>query len=205
MLRIYHSPGTRSQRVIWTCEELGLPYEVVHVDFSQAYRSSPEWRRLSPVGKVPVMTDGELTMFESCAMVQYILDRYGAGRLQPAAGTPEHALFLQWIWFGESTFSRALGEIVAHRRAFPDGDIEPVVAEFRRRGFECAEAVSAALADRPYLLGETFSAADIVVGHALRSCRSHVPGPLPDVAGKYLDRLLARPAWAATAAADTAS
>ena len=95
MIRVFHAPGTRSMRVMWLCEELGLEYEVVAVDFSAEYRASPEWRRLNPVGKVPVLIDADLTMFESGAMLQYLLDRYGDGRLQPAAGTPEHAIYLQ--------------------------------------------------------------------------------------------------------------
>ena len=75
MLKIYHVPGTRSVRVIWLAEELGLSYEVIPVDFSAEYRSSSEWRALNPVGKVPVMIDGDLTLFESGAMVQVVLDR----------------------------------------------------------------------------------------------------------------------------------
>lgn len=74
-------------RPIWALEELGVPYTVVPVNFSAEYRQTPEWRKMNPVGKVPAMTDGDLTMFESVAMMQYILDRYGAGRLQPTAGT----------------------------------------------------------------------------------------------------------------------
>ena len=103
MLKIYHVKGTRGIRAIWGCEELGVPYEVEIVDFSPEYRGSPEWRALSPTGKVPVMTDGDLTMYESGAMVQYVLDRYGDNRLQPARGTAEHANYLKWSWFAEAT------------------------------------------------------------------------------------------------------
>ena len=81
-------------RPIWALEELGIPYNIVPVDFSAEYRQTPEWRKLNPVGKVPVMTDGNLKMFESVAMVQYILDRYGGGRLQPTPGTPYAKLWL---------------------------------------------------------------------------------------------------------------
>lgn len=75
-------------RPIWILEELGLPYTIVPVDFSPEFRQTEEWRNINPVGKVPAMTDGDLTMFESVAMMQYILDRYGGGRLQPTPGTP---------------------------------------------------------------------------------------------------------------------
>ena len=88
MLTIYHSAGTRGFRVMWVCEELGVPYETRTVDFSAQYRHSPEWRAIHPVSKVPVMDDTtggiNVRMHESGAMVQYILARYGEGRLQPA-------------------------------------------------------------------------------------------------------------------------
>ena len=77
MLEIYHAPGTRGFRVVWLCEELGIPYRIIPVDMAPAYRASPEWRKLNPVGKVPVMSDGDLTMFESGAMVQYVLEHLG--------------------------------------------------------------------------------------------------------------------------------
>ena len=77
MIRIYHAAGTPSVRIIWLCEELGLPYEKVDVDFSPAYRATPEWRALNPVGKVPVLVDDDVTMFESGAMVEHLLDRHG--------------------------------------------------------------------------------------------------------------------------------
>ena len=142
MIDIYHVPGTRSVRVIWLCEELGLPYRRIPVDFSADYRASPEWREKNPVGKVPVMTDGDLTIFESGAMVQYLLDRYGEGRLQPPPGTAEHAFFLQWCWFSEATFARPLGEIVNHRRALPESEqSEAAIAEMQDRAWLCVQAL----------------------------------------------------------------
>ena len=87
-IAVYHGPpATRGVRPIWALEELGIPHDIISVDFSAEYRRTPEWRSINPVGKVPTMTDGELTMMESVAMVQYILDRYGGGRLQPVPGT----------------------------------------------------------------------------------------------------------------------
>ena len=73
MIKIYHVAGTRGLRAIWTCEELSIPYEVEVVNFDPEYRASPEWRSINPVGKVPAMSDGDLVMFESGAMVQYWL------------------------------------------------------------------------------------------------------------------------------------
>ncbi len=197
MLRIYHVKGTRGFRPIWTCEELGLPYEVEVVDFSAEFRSSPEWRRLSPTGKVPVMTDGELTMFESCAMVDYILERYGQGRLSPPAATPASALYRQWCWFGEATFARPLGEIVNHRRVAPEGrTVDFVIEDCKARAQLCIDALEGALTDADYLVDDTFSAADIVVGYALMLADSF--GVLSDAnprARAYLARLAERPGY----------
>lgn len=199
-MQIYHVPGTRSVRVIWLCEELSLPYEIVPVDFSPEYRASAEWRRLNPVGKVPVLKDGDLTIFESGAMVQYILDRYGAGRLQPAAGTQQHAEYLQWSWFAESTFARPLGEIVNHRRALAAEDQSDVaVREMMDRSLLCLNAVNDAVAKRDYLLQEGFSAADIMMGYTLLLASSLLSEPFPDNALAYYQRLGERPGFAIAA------
>lgn len=77
------------------------------------------------------MTDGEVTLFESCAMIQHILDKYGNGQLLPPPGTNAQALDLQWCWFAESTFARSIGEIVNHGRACPDQSITAVTDEMR--------------------------------------------------------------------------
>lgn len=196
MLKIYHAPNTRSLRVIWLCEELELPYEVVPVDFSAEYRASPQWRALHPAGKVPVLTDGALTMFESGAMVQYVLDRYGEGRLQPAAGTVEHAIYLQWSWFAESTLARPLGEIVNHGREFPgEARIPAVVAEMQNRATLCLQAVAQATQGQSYLLGESFSAADVMMGYSLMLAQLLIPDRMPEPLLPYWQLLQARPAY----------
>ena len=200
MLKIYHVPGTRSVRVIWLCEELGEPYETISVDFSPAYRASPEWRSKNPVGKVPVLEDGDLSIFESGAMVQYILDRYGSGRLQPAAGTPAHAEYLQWSWFAEATFARPLGEIVNHRRAFQEAEQSAAaIAEMQNRAGLCLEAVDSAVANRDYLLGAEFSAADIMMGYTLLLADALLDEPMPPGASAYYGRLTERPGFAVAA------
>jgi len=195
-MKIYHVPGTRSVRVIWLCEELGIDYEAVPVDFSADYRASPEWRARNPVGKVPVLEDEGLVMFESGAMVQYILDRYGESRLQPPPGTPEHARYLQWSWFAEATFARPLGEIVNHRRALPpEQQSEAALAEMRDRATLCLAAVDDAVRDTDYLLGAGFSGADVMMGYTLLLAERLLPGPLPDAARAYYGRLSKRPGF----------
>ena len=142
MLKIHHVPRTRSLRVIWLCEELGVSYEIVPVDFTPAFRSSPEWRRLSPTGKVPVMEDDGFSMFESGAMVEWVLERYGQGRLRPPLASAESALYLQWSWFAEATLARPLGDIVHHTLLKPEAErIPAVVDDSRRKALVCLEAV----------------------------------------------------------------
>ncbi len=201
MLKIYHSPGTRGFRVIWVCEELSVPYEVAPVNFAAEYRATSEWRALNPVGKVPVMVDGDITVFESCAMMQYVLDRYGNGRLQPTKDDPTYAHYLQWCWFAEATFARPLGEIVNHRREF-EPEIDAVVAEMKGRATACVAACDAALSDRPYLLGDTMSVADLSICYVMRGYRRMVSNFLPNNVQAYFDRVTALPSYEATEKAD---
>ena len=201
MLKIYHATQTRGFRVIWICEELSVPYEIVPVNFAAEYRATPEWRALNPVGKVPVMADGDMVMFESCAMLQYILDRYGNGRLQPARDDPGYAHYQQWSWFAEATFARPLGEIVNHRREF-DPELDAVVAEMKGRATACVAALDAALSDRPWLQGEAMSAVDISTCYTMRGYRRMVSETLPAAVQAWFDRMTALPSCAAAVKAD---
>ncbi|MBD3649001.1 MAG: glutathione S-transferase family protein [Pseudomonadales bacterium] len=198
MIRIYHVPRTRSIRVIWLCEELGLEYERVPVDFSPEYRFGAEWRKMNPVGKVPVMFDGDLKLFESGAMVQYLLARYGEGRLQPLPETDDYARFLQWCWFAEATFARPLGEIVNHRRVFAeDEQSDAAIREMQDRAWLCVEALEEVLTDQPYLAGKEFTAADIMNGYSLMLTEWLVPKSFPEMLAEYWGRLSARRAYIA--------
>ncbi len=207
MIEIYHVPNTRGIRPIWLCAELEIAYTVIDVDFSASYRSSPEWRQMNPVGKVPVLVDTDaenLTFFESGAMVQYLLDRYGQGLLQPEPGTPEHALYLQWSWFAEATFARPLGEIVNHLREFP-GELtnEAALEEMRNRGRLCIKALVPGLSQRDYIAGENFSAADIMLGYSVMLATKFIPEPLPAPVNGYWQRLSERPAFKEAVSAAT--
>ncbi len=166
MLKIYHVRGTRSVRPIWLCYELDLPIEIQTIDFSPDYRNTSPWRAISPAGKVPAMTDGGLTMFESGAMVEYILERYGNDRLRPSPGTPESAMHHQWCWFSEATLVRPLG---LYRMLRADADSSAsLAAEAEAKALDCLAVVDAAIADREFLLGAAFSACDIMMGYSLQ-------------------------------------
>ncbi len=203
MLKIYHVTGTRGTRVIWLCEELKLTYAVVKIDFSAEYRAQSEWRALNPVGKVPVMTDtrADMTMFESGAMMEYILARYAGGQLQPQSDDPEYGHYLQWVWFAEATLARPMGEIVNHGRAFPgEQRIEAVVAEMADRAALSLEAVADHMRDRTFLVTDSFTAADIMMGYSLMLAKALVPEQFPTHLESYWQRLNARPAFAAAQA-----
>ncbi len=201
MLKIYHAPGTRGFRVIWVCEELSVPYEIVPVNFAPEYRATPEWRAVNPLGKVPVMVEDDMKMFESCAMMQYVLDRYGNGRLQPGKDDPTYAHYLQWCWFAEATFARPLGEIVNHRREFKP-EIDAVVAEMKGRATACVAVLDTVVSDRSYLLGNTMNAADLSICYTMRGYRRMVSESLPTAVQAYFDRVTALPSYEATVKAD---
>jgi glutathione S-transferase len=193
MLKIYHVPGTRSVRPIWLAYELGLEFEIVPIDFSPAYRNSPEWRAISPAGKVPALSDGDVTMFESGAMVEFILDRYGEGRLRPEPGTAESALYLQWSWFAEATLSRPLGFVRMMKMA--KAQAADIAAEGEKKARAGLDAVEQGLADRDFLLVSGFTAADIMTGYSLELLANL--GVLDDDYPKssaYLERLKTREA-----------
>ena len=202
-MKVYHVPGSRSVRVIWLCEELGLPCEVETIDFSPKFRATPAWRAKSPTGKVPVLDDDGFTIYESGAMVQYILARYGNGRLQPMQGWDAGARHLQWSWFAEATFARPLGDIVHHTVFKPEAErIPAVVVDARQRALVCLDAVDAAVAESPYLVGDDFTSADIMMGYTLMLAKR--TGVLADDhphASAYFARLQSRPAYQRAVAA----
>lgn len=197
MIKIYHVPGTRSLRPIWLCYELDLAFEIDTIDFSPEARKSTEWRAISPTGKVPALTDGDLTMFESGAMIDYILERYGDGRLRPAPGTAESAVHQQWCWFSESTLIRPLGINLLLRKKEESGNA--IAAEGEQKTRECLEVVDQAVSDRDFLLGADFTAADIMMGFTLQLLAKLklLDAQYPH-AQSYLDRLMARDAFKRT-------
>jgi glutathione S-transferase len=202
MITIHHAPGTRGFRVIWLCEELALPYRIRKVDFSAEYRASPQWRRMNPVGKVPVMVVDGLTMFESGAMVQYLLERHGQGRLEPRRDDALYGVFLQWCWFAEATFGRATGELANHKRAFAGALEAHVMEEMRGRARTCIAALEQGLEGRLHLLGDDFTAADVMMGYTLQSFGRHVGDPLPANVAGWWRRLEAREGYRRALAAE---
>lgn len=196
MIKLYHSPRTRSVRIYWLLEELGLPYQLETVDFSPEALKSPEYLQVHPLGKVPSIQDGELTMFESGAIVEYVLERYGAGRLAPPVGSPARAAYLQWLHFAEATAMPPVADIAQHTFIKPESErIPAVVADARNRAATVLGVLEQSLTGKQFLLGSEFSAADVMMGYALLLTKwfGLLTDQYPNVAA-YLERLEQRPA-----------
>lgn len=199
MLTIHHARHARSVRVIWLCEELGLPYRLSPVAFDPAALARPEYRALHPLGQIPVVEDGEITLYESGAIVQYLLERHGAGRLEPAAAGPAaaRAEYLQWFHYGEATVARCCQDIVRARFQKPESERVPeVLPQARKRYASALGVVERRLEQREFICGQ-FSAADIMLSYGISVGKivGELPSDLPHVAA-YLARLKARPAYA---------
>jgi glutathione S-transferase len=197
MIKVHHAKRARSARVIWLLEELGEPYERVIFDFKPENLRSPEYLKLHPLGEVPVVEDGDVTIFESGAILQYLLEKYGKGRLEPRVGTPERALYLQWFHFGEASLAQLVSTIVRHRFNKPEAERIPViVTEARERLRPVMAVVERALEGREFIVGSDFTAADIMIAYGLVMARitKELPADLPNIAG-YLDRLKERPSY----------
>ncbi len=192
MIKLYHARFTRSIRIYWLLEELGVPYQLELVQI--AVDKAPFGQR-SPYGKVPAIEDGELALCESGAILEYVLERYGEGRLAPRPGAPRRGEFLQWVHFAEATAMPPLAELARHTVLKPEAErIPAVVEDARGRAAAAFAVVERALAGKDYLLGE-FSAADVMMGvtlliaRRLRALDERTPNLLA-----YLARLKARPA-----------
>jgi len=195
VIKIYHVSGTRSFRPIWLCYELDLPFSIETIDFSPAFRDRQQWRAISPAGKVPAMIDRDVVMFESGAIVDYILERYGEGRLRPAQGTAQSAAYRQWCWFAEATLIRPLGINRLLARS-GEGD-QSVAATTGQKVRECLGVVDKAVCDRTFLLGSEFSAADVMMGYSLELLASlDVLNEQFPRASAYLNHLRLRDAFA---------
>ena len=193
MVTLYQSTNSRSLRVLWLIEELGLPYQLESVEFPPRARS-PSFLALNPLGTVPYLTDGELEMNESCAMLVYLSGRYGDGRLQVAASEPEYGEYLNWLHFGESSLSYSQAVALRYRFFVPREERLPAVSEhYQQLVTERIALVEGAVKDRKYLCGDSFTLADISVGYALFLIKMFkLDAQFSDSLNTYCDRLFNR-------------
>ena len=194
-MKIHHAPNSRSVRALWLFNELGLPYELEIYPLGDKSMRTPEYLRVHPLGRVPALEDGDLTIFESGAIVQYVLDKYGEGAMVPTAGSTDYPTYLQWLHYAEGMIMPQINIIVVETIFLPEERRNQTnVDRATKLLTRMLTAVDVHLQDREFLAGE-FSGADIMTGHACI-----VSGRLgadmsdkPNVAA-YIDRLEARPA-----------
>jgi glutathione S-transferase len=194
MIRIYNfARGARGLRVIWQCEEMGLPYRLETISFP----TGEGYRALNPLGTVPFLEDEDgVAINESIAMMLYLAQRYGPSPLLPGKDDPSLARVLQMTVFGEATIGAGLNPLLAAHFAAPEADKR----NWSVRGQEqrIAQAVSYVvdlLGSNTFLAGTSLTLADISVSTALGIWRGALGGSLPDSLAAYQERMAARPAY----------
>ncbi|HSU76385.1 MAG TPA: glutathione S-transferase [Burkholderiales bacterium] len=209
MIIVHHLNNSRSQRVLWLLEELGLDYDIKRYQRDpKTMLAPPALRQVHPLGKSPVLADGDVTLAESGAIIEYLVERHGNGRLRPPLGTPERVRYTYWLHFAEGSampplvmklvfdriekgpmpfFVRPIARGIAGR--VKKGFIEPNIA----RQLDYMEAE---LERRPWFAGGEFSAADIQMSFPVEAAMVRISGESarPRVTA-WLERIRARPAY----------
>lgn len=195
-LTIYHSAFARSARILWLCEEAGIPYEVSLVENTRAFLQTPDYLALHPMGKIPVITHGDTVLFESLAIMEYLMAKH-PNELARAPDHPDFAAYLQWFHFGESTLGEYVTLALGHKTLFPEKVRIPAIADWAEREVEkCYKALEGPLSQHDFLLPSGFSAADISVGYMLLLAKfAKVFDSVPEAVRAYFDRIKTRPAW----------
>ena len=198
MLTVHHLGKSQSERIVWLCEELAIPYELKrYARDAKTMLAPPDYKALHPIGAAPVITDGDIVLAESGAVVEYIVARYGNGRLTLRADHPDFAQFLYWFHFANGTLQANMGRLMMLTRLKPASD-NPVLRATKARVDRAFDLVDARTRESAYLAGEAFTTADIMMGFSLTTMRYFQPydlGRCPNVR-TYLARLGARPAYA---------
>ncbi len=197
MLTIHHLGKSQSERIIWLCEELAVPYELKRYERDPVtILSPPALKALHPIGAAPVITDGALVLAESGAVIEYVIAKHGDGRLAPGPDHPDFAQYLYWFHFANGTLQPSMGRSMVLRRLRlpPDNPVLLAVEERLRRAFALVEA---RLGEADHLAGREFTAADIMAVFSLTTMRHFLPldlAPYPAILA-YLQRIGARPAY----------
>lgn len=196
-IALYHHPFTRASTVVWMLEEVGVAYELRWVDAMAGAQKSPEMLKLNPMGKLPVLVDGEAVVTESAAVALYLGDRYAAGRLAPALDDPARGLYLRSAFFSPSVVEPAAAARASggnfNAGAVGWGTYETML-----------DATETLIGAGPWLLGERFTMADTILGGTLRFLLTFgMVEPRPAFKS-YVERLDARPAYQRAAARNAA-
>ena len=194
MLTVHHLGVSQSERIVWLCEELGVPYQLKVYDRDPASRLAPaEYKALHPVGTAPIITDGDVVLPESGAIIEYIIGRYGDGRLSIGPSAPNFADYLFWLHFANATMMSRHMMLLG----LPQDADSPIGAWVRERAKATWDLVEQRLGEAPYFAGDDFTAADIIMLFPLTTMRAFTPVSLdayPNIRA-YLARIGARPAY----------
>ena len=195
MLTLHHLNYSRSIRVIWLLEELGIEYDLVKYERDANFRAPPELKAIHPLGKAPVLVDGDLTLAESAPILAYVDERYGERRFSPPIDSDAAAVHDEWLQYVESSAALPIMMTSLGKRmgGLPDGLAKFTGPEVTKT----LDYIGAGVGEGPYLMGEQLMLADIQMCYILAIAESAgLLGDHPDVAA-YLDRLRARPAFVA--------
>ena len=188
-MKLYWSPRTRSFSALWMMEETGQRYERVLTDIATGAQKKPEFLAINPMGKVPALQDGEATLAEQAAICAYVAERYPDANLAPPLGDARRAKYLYWLFFAPGCIEPAILQIATKVQ------ISPVQAGWGEAK-QVFDVLERAVDKGPWLLGEQFTAADVMIGsnlHAVTRMFKMVPSrPAFD---RYLDACAARPAF----------
>jgi glutathione S-transferase len=197
MLTVHHLGVSQSERVVWLCEELGVSYDLKLYQRDAVTRlAPPEYKALHPLGAAPVIQDGDVLLAESGAIVEYIVAKYGNGRLVRAPDHPDFAPFLYWFHFANGTLQPATGRnMILGRLGLPADN--PLIRAMKARLELALGLVEARLGKAGYLAGDELTTADIMAVFSLTTMRYFLPydlAPYPAILA-YLQRIAARPAY----------
>lgn len=189
MMQLYWCPRSRSFSALWLMEEVGQPYERVLIDITTGAQKTSEFLAINPMGKVPALKDGDATVAEASAICAYVAERYPEAKLAPPVGDPRRAKYLQWLFFSPGCIEPAMIEI------FTKISVPTSTAAWGSAA-QVFDVLDAALEKGPFLLGDMFTAADIMIGSGLNfATRLFKMVPARPSFDRYIDACSARPAF----------
>lgn len=196
---LYHAPMTRSVRVRWALEEMGLPYTLESVAFTRGDVGGDEFRQVNPLQKIPAFKDGDTVILESLAIVQYLITKYGPTPLAVTPDEPDYAAYLEWLHFGEATMSMATNLVLAHTTLLPEAHRNPGLAKWAKAEVNKhlnMIAERGLKGGKSFLAADRLTAADLSVAYMLYLLKivKQFDGA-PDSVAAYFDRIRERPAW----------
>lgn len=197
MLTVHHLGRSQSERIVWLCEELGLDYELKRYQRDPVTRlAPPEYKALHAIGTAPVITDGDCVLAESGAIMEYIIAKYGEGRLALHPANPQYAEYLYWFHYANGSFQALLHRTLVARRLEASAD-HRVLKDLQGRLERALKLLNERLGEVHYLAGNELTAADIMIVFSLTTMRSFTPYELksyPNILA-YLQRIGARDAY----------